>query len=847
MRIFELAKKLGLGSKELLVVVNELGIEVSNHMSAVDDADVRLISNKVSGKKEPPAKKDLPSGLLRKEKPKTTSASKAVPEEKPAEKKPRMLLKKKLKVEGPPADPELVALHTERDPSLAEISSGLELHKEGVQAETSISGKTASETSGGVAAPVKDKKDEPTSLTKPAVVSAAGIAAKPEEKAKKRTAEEELLLQQENLSKAKDKFKKVKKNKWEKDDAVLQIPSETRDWQDFKPIHKRDDRGKAGKKFAQPAAVIDITKPRKKVIKLTEGTTVKEFAELTGVKGTTVIAKLMEMGAMATLNQPMNLDAASLIAEGLGIKIEVVLEKTEEEKLERQQDSAESLQPRPPVVTIMGHVDHGKTSLLDAIRETKVTEGEAGGITQHIGAYVVEVGEKKICFLDTPGHEAFTAMRARGAKVTDIVVLVVAADDGVMPQTVEAINHAQAAGVPIIVAINKIDKPEANVEKIRNSLSEFQLISEAWGGQTIFVEVSAKKKIGLDTLLEMILLQAEVLELKADPNKLGRGTIIEAKLDKGRGPVATVLISEGKIQIGDVFVTGSYAGKIRALINDRGQNVKESGPSSPVEVIGLEGVPSAGDSFVIVKEEKMAREIASSRALKLRVSEMGQARKVTLDDLFNQIKEGDVKELRLVLKGDVQGSVEALRESLNKLTTPAVKIVVIHSGVGGITESDVLLASASNALIIGFNVTADTKGNQLAEKEKVDIRFYNIIYNAVADVKAAMEGLLEPTLKERSLGKAEVRQTFSVPKIGVIGGCYVIEGVIARSAIGVRLIRDGVVIYDGKLGSLRRFKDDVKDVQTGYECGIGIENYNDLKIGDIIEAYTIDKIAGKLL
>jgi translation initiation factor IF-2 len=475
-----------------------------------------------------------------------------------------------------------------------------------------------------------------------------------------------------------------------------------------------------------------------------------------------------------------------------------------------------------------------------------VIDTEAGGITQHIGAYLVNVGDKKICFLDTPGHEAFTAMRARGAKVTDLVVLVVAADDGVMPQTIEAINHAKAAGVPIIVAINKIDKPEANPDRIKQSLTEYELIPEAWGGQTIFVEVSAKKKTGLDTLLEMILLQAEVLELKADPDKLGKGRIIEAKLDKGRGPVATVLISEGKIQIGDYFVTGIYSGKIRALINDLGQSVKESGPSCPVEVIGLDGVPLAGDSFVIVKEEKVARDIASSRALKQRVIEMSKSKKVTLDDLFAQIKEGDVKELKLVIKGDVQGSVEALRESLHKLSTPVVKVVVIHSGVGGITESDVLLASASNAIIIGFNVTAETKGNQLAEREKVDIRFYNIIYNAVADVKAAMEGLLEPTLKEKAMGKAEVRQTFSHPKIGVIGGCYVIEGMIGRSAAGVRLIRDNVVIYEGKLGSLRRFKDDVKEVQTGYECGIGIENYNDLKVGDIIEAYIIEKIAGKL-
>ncbi|HXN05948.1 MAG TPA: translation initiation factor IF-2, partial [Nitrospiria bacterium] len=414
------------------------------------------------------------------------------------------------------------------------------------------------------------------------------------------------------------------------------------------------------------------------------------------------------------------------------------------------------------------------------------------------------------------------------------------------PQTKEAIDHARAAKVPIIVAINKIDKPEANVDKIKNSLSEFQLISEAWGGETIFVEVSAKKKTGLDTLLEMILLQADLLELKANYEKPGKGNIIEAKLDRGRGPVATLLISEGKVKIGDYFVTGIYTGKVRALINDRGESVKESGPSTPVEVIGLDGVPQAGDSFVILKDEKAAREIAATRALKQRVSEMGQARKITLTDLFSQIKEGEVKELNLIIKGDVQGSVEALKESLMKLTRPEVKVVAIHIGVGGITESDVLLASASNAIIIGFNVTPETKASQLAEREKVDIRFYNIIYNAVSDVQAAMEGLLAPTLKERILGRAEVRQTFNVPKMGTVAGCYVLDGTISRTAAGVRLIRDSVVICDGKISSLRRFKDDVKEVQTGYECGIGIENYNDIKLKDIIEAYAIDKIAGKL-
>ncbi len=524
MRVFELAKKLGMESKGLLTFLHDLGIKATNHMSSIEDGDVDLITKKATGKKET-AKKTSPAKKPSKEKQKPPGQK--IVEEKPAEKKPRMLLKKKAKVEEV-IEP-LVSAHL---PAL-EVLDSLILPQETSDARPGETlhgpkGEEFSHQEKGAVPPVAD------ALTgKPQSPS----AEKTDEKQKKKTVEEELLLQKESLAKFKDKFKKTKKSK-EKDATLAQVPSETRDWQDFKPIHKRGDR-KAGRRVHSPALVIDITKPRKKVVKLVEGTTVKEFAELTGIKSGTLISKLMEMGAICTLNQPINLDAASLIAEGAGIKIETVLDKTEEEKLDFQEDKAENLQPRPPVVTIMGHVDHGKTSLLDVIRQSKVTDSEAGGITQHIGAYEVKVGEKKICFLDTPGHEAFTAMRARGARVTDIVILVVAADDGVMPQTIEAINHAKAANVPIIVAINKIDKPEANVDRIKNSLSEYQLISEAWGGQTIFVEVSAKKKIGIETLLEMILLQAEVLELKTDPNKLGKGTIVEAKLDKGRGPVAT--------------------------------------------------------------------------------------------------------------------------------------------------------------------------------------------------------------------------------------------------------------------------------------------------------------------
>ncbi len=585
--------------------------------------------------------------------------------------------------------------------------------------------------------------------------------------------------------------------------------------------------------------------PRKKTLKIQEGTTVKEFAELISVKLSDVIKKFMELGYMPTINQPVDTDAALLIAENFGVKIE--LAPIEEDTFDDESpEDAGTLLHRPPVITIMGHVDHGKTSLLDAIRETKVTETEAGGITQHIGAYKVNLKGKDIVFLDTPGHEAFTAMRARGAKVTDIVVLVVAADDGVMPQTVEAINHAKAANVPIVVAINKIDKPEANSSRVRNELSEQGIISEEWGGQNIFVEVSAKKRIGIENLLEMILLQAEVTELKANPDKHARGTIIEAKLDKGRGPVATVLVQSGTLKIGDAFLSGVHSGKVRALIDDTGKRITKAGPSTPVEVIGFSEVPSSGDIFTVVDDEKRARQIALSRQQKQRLAEIAKAGKLTLDEIYAKIKEGEIKELNIIIKGDVQGSVEAIKDALENITHAQVKVKVIHSTVGGINESDVMLATASSAIIIGFNVRPELKAYQIAEKEGVDIRLYNVIYEAIEDVKKALEGLLEPTFKEKILGRAEVRQVFPISRIGTVAGCYVLDGTMIRTSDGIRVIRNNIVVYEGKIASLKRFKEDTKEVQAGYECGIMIENFNDIKAGDIFENYIIEKIAAKL-
>ena len=771
-RIYELAKKLGVPNKNILVELSKLGIEGKTHSSNIEPEIARKIEE-VFLKRS--------AGMPKKPSPEKKLVTEDV----------------KSRVERLPGEP-----------------------KESVR-------------------PSERKKPE----------RKESVAVVPEEKEVEGKA---VVPGEEEELKIPDRFKKeIETEKIEKFKAK---PGMQRAFQTIRKIepkrwHEQRPFKKTGKyrsfQMEERKSQAQLIAPRKKMLKLQEGTTVKEFAELISVKMSDVIKKFMELGYMPTINQPVDPDAALLIAEGFGVKLELAPIEEDTVDIEAPQDIS-TLVPRPPVVTIMGHVDHGKTSLLDAIRETKVTETEAGGITQHIGAYKVNLAGKDIVFLDTPGHEAFTSMRARGAKVTDIVVLVVAADDGVMPQTIEAINHARAANVPIVVAINKIDKPEANLSKVKNELSEYGIISEEWGGQNIFVEVSAKKRIGIERLLEMILLQAEVMELKANPDKHARGTIIEAKLDKGRGPVATVLVQSGTLRGGDAFIAGTHAGKVRALIDDSGKRITDAEPSTPVEVIGFSDVPSSGEIFTVIEDEKRARQIALARQQKQKLVEIARERKLTLDEIYAKIKEGEIKELSIILKGDVQGSVEAIKAALENITHPQVKVKVIHSSVGGINESDVMLATASSAIIIGFNVRPELKASQLAEKEGVDIRLYTVIYEAIEDVKKALEGLLEPTLKEKTTGRAEVRQIFPVSKIGTVAGCYVLDGTISRASDGVRVIRDNIVVYDGKVSSLKRFKEDVRDVQVGYECGIMIENFNDIKVGDIFETYIIEKIAAKL-
>lgn len=614
-----------------------------------------------------------------------------------------------------------------------------------------------------------------------------------------------------------------------------------------KELRAQDERGKAGprrEELGPQKPVVTVPKAIKRRIRIDEAITVANLAKHIGVKATEIIKKLLLLGLPANINQAIDYDAAALVAAEFGYEVEKAGFE-EEDILHSAEDRPEDLQPRPPVVTVMGHVDHGKTSLLDAIRHTKVIDQEAGGITQHIGAYFVELDGRHITFLDTPGHEAFTAMRARGAKVTDIVILVVAADDGVMQQTVEAINHAKAAGVPIMVAINKIDKPNANPDRVKRELSEHGLLPEEWGGDVTMVEISAKKKIGIEDLLEMVLLQAELLELKANPNKTARGRVIEAKLDKGRGPVATILVQEGTLREGDAYVCGTYSGRVRSMFNDKGQKITSAGPSVPVEVLGLSGVPNAGDDFVVLADEKQAKLVAEHRQLKAREKELSRTTKVTLEKLYEQIRDGQVKEINVILKTDVQGSMEAIRDSLLKLSTADVKVNLIHAGTGAVSESDVMLASASNAVIIGFNVRADAKAQDLAEQEKVSIRYYDVIYQILDDIKDAMVGLLEPQYEEQVVGRAEVRQTFHISRIGTVAGCYVTDGKVERNA-KVRLIRDGVVVWDGKISSLKRFKDDAREVKAGFECGLTIENFNDIKVGDLLEVYQMVEVAPTL-
>jgi len=864
MRVHEIAKKLGMESRVVIPELVRLGIQVTSHSNAVEDDAARWAIDVLQGKAAVPKGASFSEGIAGKggtkksggrllKKDETASgkggAQATISEPKKPEKKHILIKKKKTEEE---LAAEATAFPSTKEESVPPAGIGevatdstIDTQKGGEPTAGDYSHDVLLEGSDSVAteAPMPGIPMDVQEHQQPVLPS-----DKPVEKGKESGTK---VNKKGSLpggeSQTEDKAKKPKKGPRLKNEELFAARFEDAAvWQDLRPLPtlRREERVRQ----VQATSVGETTKPRKKVIKVTAGISVKDFAEVLGQKPAEILRKLMDLNVLKALNQPMDIDAGVLIAEGYGIAVEAVAPKGGEALLEDilEPGGDEQWEPRSPVVTVMGHVDHGKTSLLDAIRKTRVTDREAGGITQHIGASFVKVGEKSVTFIDTPGHEAFTGMRARGAQVTDIVVLVVAADDGPMPQTIEAVNHAQAANVSIIVAVNKIDLPGSNPDRVKQGLADLGLLPESWGGQTIYVEVSAKEGQGLDSLLDMVLLQAEVMELKADMACSARGVVLEAKLDKGRGPVATVLVQAGTLKVGETFVVGAVSGRVRGLTSDQGTRLKEAGPSIPVEVIGLLGVPEAGDQLIVVKDERVARGIAQDRMQKLKEVGFESSSRRTLDDLFAEAQDGEVKQLVVLLKADAHGSVGALGDALHKISTDAVKLKIIHSGVGGINESDVLLAAASQAIIIGFHVRPDSKAANIAEREGVEIRLYTIIYNVLDDVRAAAEGLLAPTIKERVLGHAEVRELFSVPKIGTIAGCYVNDGTIARTNTKVRVIRDQVTVYEGKIGSLRRFKDDAKEVQQGYECGIGIENFNDIKLGDVLEAYVLEEEATKL-
>lgn len=804
-RVFEAAKESGHEVQDLLAALVKLGVKVRSHLSPVDEADIQKALESLGGAAKA-ARKDAepsePAEAAAGSKPVVRRRRKAAEAEEGAmEPEP---------VAEAPAPVELV------EPPAAEVS----VEEAAPEAES-----PAAEPVPGEAEPVAETAPAPADTKEPVEPAKDEFGLKvvrfihppPDDKAAAAAAAPvyHMNKQEREASRAARKSKK-KKGRREAPTArpeLLRAPQRTQ---------------------------ITVPKASKRRIRISEVIALSDLSQRMGVKATELIKKLMSLGVLATINQTVDSDTAALVASEFGYEVENVA-VAEEEFLARKEDRPEDLEHRPPVVTVMGHVDHGKTSLLDAIRKTRVASGEAGGITQHIGAYAVETSRGPLVFLDTPGHEAFTALRARGAKLTDITVLVVAADDGIMPQTVEAIDHSKAAKVPIIVAVNKMDKPEADLDRVKRGLTEHGLVPEDWGGDVICVPVSAKKGTGLDQLLEMIALQAEIMELTANPKRPARGTVIEARIDRGRGPVATVLVQEGTLKLGDILLAGANSGRIRSLTNDQGKRVKEAGPSMPVEVTGLDGVPTAGEAFLVVDSERAAREVAGRRAEKTRDEEMAKARKVTLADLHTRIAEGEIKELPVIVKADVQGSVEALTQALEKIATSEVKIRVIHGAVGGITENDVNLASASEAIIVGFNVRPEAKAASLADQTHVDVRLYNVIYDATDDLRKALAGLLAPTQQERVLGRAEVRQTFKIPKAGTVAGCYVTQGLVQRNA-KLRLLRDNVVIYTGELASLKRFKDDVREVREGFECGLSIQNYNDVKEGDVLEFFVVEEI-----
>jgi len=825
LRIYEFAKLLDMQNKDLMDVLNKLNIEHKNHMSALEENDINLVLEYILQEKD---KQQAERRRISKE-PQVQEKKQKPEDRKPKrfDEKPRRERKVEEKEQGKQQKPV-------KQP-IAKV--------EGVKRETDEGGRKITDV-------VLQQEVEKKQISKPKyeVAKEQKIEKKFQDKAQAKQKQEKAPKHRKKVFTVEEEHHDVllDREELEKVDREVEDTLLEEEYLEEKHI-RRGRKEKLKKKSKEQKEVLKLQtkisqeEKKEEIIKIPDKIVVGEFANLIGKPAAEIIKKLIMLGIMANINQEIDFDVASLIAEDYGFKVEREIIKTEEEiLLEDQEDPPESLVPRPPVVVVMGHVDHGKTSLLDAIRKTNVTEKEAGGITQHIGASVVEINGRKITFLDTPGHEAFTAMRARGAQVTDIAVLVVAADDGVMPQTVEAINHAKAANVTIIVAINKIDKPEANPERVKQQLSEYGLIPEEWGGDTVFVNVSAKKKIGIDHLLEMILLVADLMELKANPNRPARGRVIEAKLDKGRGPVATVLIQKGTLKVGDYVVVGNTWGKVRAMMDDKGQRIKEAGPSMPVEILGLEDVPVAGDELVCVKDEKTAKTVAQIRQEKLKEEKM-QSTKISLDELFERIQKGQLKELRVIIKADVQGSVEALKSAVERLSNDKVTVKVIHAAVGAITESDVTLASASDAIIIGFNVRPEVGAISLAEKEKVDVRMYRIIYDVINDIEAAMKGLLEPVYKEVVIGHAEIRQIFKSSAVGTIAGCYVLDGKITRTA-NARIIRDGVVVYEGKLASLKRFKDDVREVAAGYECGMTFEKFNDIKEGDIVEAYEMQQV-----